>query len=167
MAIQYSIAIRSAKPGTKSEQVTVTKAYAVAQDTETMTFAKFCEHVSEHGGVNGGEIAKVIYDVTHCLREMLLEGKRVQIDGLGTFYISLKSKGANNPSEFTAEKITKVNTRLRMASLLTSLMDDADFKFVPTRNEFKEACQKVKNQTTIGGEDSGNGGNPDDGLVVD
>ena len=51
--IDYSIAMRNAQPGTKKEDVTVTKAYGVAQISEIMTLPDFAKHISSHGSVYG------------------------------------------------------------------------------------------------------------------
>ena len=47
--IPYSIAIRSAVPGTKKENVTVTKAYPVLQISESLTMEDLANHIADHG----------------------------------------------------------------------------------------------------------------------
>ena len=169
--IDYTIAVRSAHPGTKSENVSVTKAYGVAQQSEIMALSDFARHISEHGCVySRADVEAILILMVDCLREMLLQGRRVQMGDLGSFGVSLKTMGATNPSEFSADNIKAVNVAWSRGSAFRNLRDEATFRFVPTRNEMKEACQKVKNQTTIGGEDTidpDDGGNPDDGQVVD
>ena len=47
--INYSIVIRGTKPGTKTEDITETKAYGVAQISENLTINDFAKHIAEHG----------------------------------------------------------------------------------------------------------------------
>ena len=56
------------------------KAYAKAQVSEVMSFRQFAEHIADHGGYTRGKVKGVLSDMCQCLVEMLLEGKKVQLD---------------------------------------------------------------------------------------
>lgn len=79
------------------------KAYAKAQAREVMSFRSFVEHIAEHGGHNRGQVKGVLSDTCKCLVEQLLEGKKVILDELGSFWLSLNSEGAENCQIFTEE----------------------------------------------------------------
>ena len=72
------------------------KAYAKAQVKEVMTFRKFVEHIADHGGHKRGQVKGVLSDMCACLVEQLLEGKKILLDDLGNFSISLSSEGAGS-----------------------------------------------------------------------
>ena len=67
------------------------KAYARAQVKEVMTFRQFVDHIAEHGGHKRGQVKGVLSDTCSCLVEELLEGKKVLLDELGDFWVSLSS----------------------------------------------------------------------------
>ena len=93
--IDYSIAVRSAQPGTKKEDVTVTKAYGVAQISEIMTLADFAKHISTHGCVYGrADVQAILIMMADCMREQLLEGKKIQLGPLNLFLIFIR-KGSH------------------------------------------------------------------------
>ena len=80
--IPYSIVMR-ANPMNENDPK---KAYATAQQTETMSLEQFAEHISSHGSKYGEEdITAVAILITNCLVEMLLEGKKIQVGELGDF----------------------------------------------------------------------------------
>ena len=87
----------------------VQKAFAVAQYSEIMTIEKFAKHISTHGCVySRADISAILYLAVDCMREQLLEGKKIRLGDLGDFYVSLSSKGAENANAFTAQNITDV-----------------------------------------------------------
>ena len=51
------------------------------------------KHISEHGSVYTQDVVfGVLEKFRSCLVEMLLESKRVKIDGLGTFFTTLENE---------------------------------------------------------------------------
>ena len=148
--IDYSIAIRGTKPGTKKENIEETKVYAVAQAKETLTFSEICEHIASHNSKFGrGDVTAVVCEVVDCLRELLLDGKRVQLGDLGTFGVSLSSTGAKTCSEFTAANIKKVNVTWAKGTIFKTLKEFAHFRFVPSLNAQAVSKEEEKSQTTI------------------
>ena len=69
-------------------------AFAVAQYTGVMNIDKFSRHISSHGSVySRADIAAILYLTVDCMREQLLEGKKIRLGDLGDFSVSLSSKG--------------------------------------------------------------------------
>src|SRR5574344_92573 len=85
------------------------KAYAKAQVKQVMSFRQFVDHIAEHGGHKRGQVKGVLSDMCSCLVEQLLEGKKILLDELGDFWLSLSSTGADSCDAFTAKNITGVN----------------------------------------------------------
>ena len=157
--INYSIVVRSAKPGTKKENVTSTKAYPQLQSKATVTMTELAEHIAEHGSkYNRGDIYAVLSMGVDCARELMLDGKRVQMGDLGTFYASAKVEGAETAAKCTSANIKDLKVSFRPGKRFCNLIDDADFELVPTRAAQADAVTAAKNQETIQ-DNSGQGGN--------
>lgn len=109
------------------------KAYAKAQVKEVMSFRNFTQHIADHGGYTRGKVKGVISDMCECLVEMLLEGKKVQLDDLGDFWISLSSEGAESCEKFTAENIKEMNIIFTPGPDFENLISKAEFVPVASR----------------------------------
>ena len=75
----------------------------------------------------------MLADVASCVREQLLNGNKVQLEGLGTFGITLNSQGAESLKTFTADNIKKINIVYTPDAELENLIDDAAFDLVASR----------------------------------
>ena len=115
-------------PDTKDEALVesvVTNYFATAQYTEVMGIEKFARHIADHGTTySRADIMAILYMAVDCMREQLLEGKKIRLGELGDFSLSLSSKGAEIstlvlPSLMalrTAAWAERVATRLNSAS---------------------------------------------------
>ena len=142
------------------------KAYAKAQVKEVMSFRDFVSHIAEHGGYKRGQVKGVLSDMCSCLVEQLLEGKKVMLDELGNFWLSLSSEGAESCEAFSAKNITGVNIIFTPGEDFENLLSRASFNPVPSRslqNAALKAEKKgektididaVKNNTSSGGADN-------------
>ena len=109
------------------------KAYAKAQVKEVMTFRQFVAHIAEHGGHKRGQVKGVLSDTCSCLVEQLLEGKKILLDELGNFWISLTSMGAENCEAFTSKNITGVRIIFTPGEDFENLLGRASFNLVASR----------------------------------
>ena len=88
----------------------VLNAFAIAQYTDVMNIEKFSRHIATHGSVySRADIAAILYLAVDCMREQLLEGKKIRLGDLGDFAINLTSKGAETEDKFSVQNITGVN----------------------------------------------------------
>lgn len=68
------------------------------------------QHIRDHGSTLSTATIKHVFDeFKDCLLEMLMENKKVKINGLGTFYLALHSSGATSEEDFTADLITRTS----------------------------------------------------------
>ena len=68
------------------------------QRTDTLSKRGIVKHIAGHGTVYTRDVVDgVITKFRDCLIEKLTEGVAVKLDGLGTFYPSFESKGAESP----------------------------------------------------------------------
>ena len=148
--INYSIAIRSAQPGKKKNEITETKAYPVYQASDTLTAEDLAEHIAAHGSkYDEGDIAAILHLAVRCLRELLLEGKIVQLGKLGSFAPSLKVEGSASASTVSAENIKKVKVNFRPGKKFAEMRADAEFQCVPSREAQALAVAEARAQETL------------------
>ena len=86
------------------------KWYAQIKNLETLNTRKLASHISEHGSIYTPDVVYgVLEKFRSCLVEMLLESKKVKIDGLGTFYCTLENQknGAKKKEEYIPSKHMK------------------------------------------------------------
>ena len=109
-----------------------------ALDSDCITAVYGAEH-----GIKG-----VLADVACCLREQLLNGNKIQLDGLGTFGFTLSSQGAESLDKFTATNIKKINVIFTPDTDLEGLIDDAVFEPVASRVAQAAVLKAEKNNET-------------------
>jgi len=73
-----------------------------------MDLKQIAKKISRLSGVSEGVVNSVLKDFRTELKEELLLGRSVNIDGLGFFYLAARSKGADTAETFTANDITGV-----------------------------------------------------------
>ena len=77
------------------------KYYGKTVATTTMTYRELVKHMAEHNTVYGRDVCEgVATKLEDCVLEQLLEGKKVQFGDLGTFYLSVRSNGADDEEKF-------------------------------------------------------------------
>ena len=77
---------------------------------ETLNTRKLANHISEHGSIYTPDVVYgVLEKFRSCLIEMLLESKKVKIEGLGTFYCTVENQkgGALKKEDFNVNKHLK------------------------------------------------------------
>ena len=129
----------------------VQNAFAVAQYTDVMTIEKFARHIASHGCVySRADISAILYLAVDCMREQLLEGKKIRLGDLGDFSVSISSKGAETADKFSAQNITGVNVVWDCGQEFKSLIADAEFNLVASRSAQAAVLKAIKaGQTTV------------------
>ena len=80
------------------------KWFASVKAVETLNTRKLAQHISEHGSIYTPDVVYgVLEKFRSCLLEMLLESKKVKIDGLGIFYCTIENEkgGAVSQDKFS------------------------------------------------------------------
>ena len=149
-------------------------AYAIAQYADVMTIEKFARHISTHGCVySRADISAILYMAVDCMREQLLEGKKIRLGDLGDFSVSLTSKGAETAEKFSAQNITDVKVTWEPGAEFKTLKADAEFNLVASRKAQQAVIAAIKagetvvdlnktNDTPTGGGDTPSGGQTTD-----
>ena len=83
------------------------KHYARVKYLECLNTRKLSNHIAEHGSIYTPDVVYgVMEKFRSCLIEMLLQSKKVKIDGLGTFYATIECRkgGAVSKDKFSVQK---------------------------------------------------------------
>ena len=128
----------------------VLHAFAVAQYAEVMTIEKFARHIATHGCVySRADISAILYLAVDCMREMLLEGRKIRLGDLGDFSVSLSSKGAETAKQFSAANITAVNVVWDCGQEFKNLLADAEFNLVASRAAQAAVLKAIKSGSPV------------------
>jgi predicted histone-like DNA-binding protein len=140
-----------------SESAMFGKYYARLKSIETMNISKMAKHISEHGSVFTEDVVEgVMKKFKSCLIEMLLESKKVKVNGLGTFYLTCECQkgGADKEEDFNVKENLK-------ALHIRFLPDQTAEENLSSREFIKKAeFYNIKNLLNTG---SGDAITPDDG----
>ena len=153
------------KQNQNSSSVAYGKWFAQVKTLETLNTRKLAQHISEHGSIYTPDVVYgVLEKFRSCLIEMLLNSKKVKIEGLGTFYTTLENTkgGAQSKDKFN------VNSHLK-ALHIRFLPEQTTEENISSRQFLKQAefinidsLLKKEEETENGGDsnggDSGNSG---------
>ena len=130
---------------------------------ETLNTRKLAQHISEHGSIYTPDVVYgVLEKFRSCLIEMLLESKKVKIEGLGTFYTTLENtKGG-------AQSKDKFNVNSHLKALHIRFLPEQTTEENISSNQFLKQAEfinidsllKKEEETENGGDSTGgDGGN--------
>ena len=144
-------------------------AFAISQYTDVMTIEKFAKHITSHGSVySRADISAILYMAVDCMREMLLEGKKIRLGDLGDFSLLLSSKGAETADKFTAQNITNVKVQWEPGQQFKNLLEDAEFNLVASRSAqaaIIKAIREGKTNVDLNVPETPDGGGDGDGTT--
>ena len=89
--------------------------YAKAVSTETLALRDMAKHITSHGSPFTVDVVMGVLEAFRgCCIEQLLESKKVKVEGLGTFYVTIANKkgGEKDLSKFNIATIAQ-GLRLR------------------------------------------------------
>ena len=135
------------------------KWFAQIKTLETLNTRKLANHISEHGSIYTPDVVYgVLEKFRSCLLEMLLNSKKVKIEGLGTFYCTLENQknGALEKEEFNVNKHIK-GLHIRFLPEQTTEEDISSRQFLK-QAEFINIDSLLKKE-----EETGNGGDSNGG----
>ena len=132
------------------------KTYARMVPTGTLGTDEICDHIAKHGTIYTSDIVKgVVEKFINCFEELLLEGYKLKLDGLGTFYLSVKTEGTETEEEFIPNANIK---KVRVAFLGDKAKSSEYATVVMTR---KAQWRDVNDLTGSEGESAGSTGGND------
>jgi predicted histone-like DNA-binding protein len=123
MAIFYR-KIQRANP----QDRTVTKWYPVLNSLGMVKSKEVARQMSDETTMNPKEAEIAVYELVKVAKRLLLSGYTVQLDDLGTFYLTANAKGADNESDVTAANVQGLNIRFRPAASFKAEIAKAEIK---------------------------------------
>ena len=102
---------RKVMVGKKNEQrQQVQKTYGKIIYRGTLTLSDMAEHVMKHGSVYTEDVViGVITKLKSCMQEMLADGYKVKLDGIGTLYPVCSSEGVADAKDYSAnDNVTRL-----------------------------------------------------------
>ena len=134
---------------------------------ETLNTRKLARHIAEHGSVYTQDVVEgVLTKAESCILEMLLESKKVKLEGLGTFYLMAQNKkgGATSIDKFTPKgSLVGLHIRFLPDSSSDSQLNSKDMlqkaTFMWAEDLKREAAE---GRPDNGGSAAGNGTTSDD-----
>ena len=149
------------------------KWFAQVKSLETLNTRKLAQHISEHGSIYTPDVVfGVLEKFRSCLIEMLLNSKKVKIEGLGTFYCTLENQkhGARNKEDYSVREHIK-GLHIRFLPEQTTeenissreFLKKAEFILIDSLLPKEKAEEAGGSQSGNGGSQSGNGGSQNQG----
>ena len=121
------------------------KYYARVKYLESLNTRKLSNHIAEHGSIYTPDVVYgVMEKFRSCLLEMLLNSKRVKIEGLGTFYTTLEcTKGG-------AETEDKFNVNEHIKGIHIRFLPEQAQELNLSSREFLKKCDFIDVNTLAG-----------------
>ena len=97
---------------TNEQSAAYGKTYGRLMLMDTLNTNDLCRHIMKHGTIFTPDVVKgVIERFVMCFEELLLEGNKIKLDGLGTFYLSVSTEGALSEEQFTASNVKAIRIK--------------------------------------------------------
>ena len=145
---------------------------------KTVNVDELAKHMSEHNTpYSKGAIKGVLTDMIGCIRELMLEGKAVKLDGLAIFSAGIKTKKKGAPTsedfsttkhidsvymraratgEFTRQELTKAGNVTELPKNFTDYHEEDDEPQNPSGGSGSQSGGGSDSGSTSGGSQSGN-----------
>ena len=116
------------------------------------------KHIMEHGSVYTDDVVVgLVRKFTHCIQELLTQGKKVKLDGIGTLYLSASTSGVEKPEDWDPQQHIKA-VRVRL------LPDQSDDSLYSVKG-LRRAASFRRLPKNLATDDEG--GDDDNGFVED
>ncbi|MBO4482312.1 MAG: hypothetical protein J5735_00675, partial [Prevotella sp.] len=146
---------------------------------ETLSLRDMAKHITSHGSPYTVDVVMGVLEVFRsCCIEQLLESKKVKVEGLGTFYVTIANKkgGEKDLSKFNINSMA-VGLRLRFLPETATeesisqreflkkarFIDVADLANLDETPENEEGGTVIEDDGSLTGGDNGSTGSPQDG----
>ena len=129
------------------------KWFAHSKTIETLNTRKLAQHISEHGSIYTPDVVYgVLEKFRSCLIEMLLDSKRVKIDGLGTFFTTIENEKGGAVSE------EKFSVSSNLKALHIRFLPEQEQEMNISSREFFKKAEFINIDTLKGGGSSAGSG---------
>ena len=110
------------------------KYYPEADTKEPLNLKGFARHISEHGKLVDYPMAVlVLQNIVACLKEMVIQGQPVKLDGFGTFSPSIESDG----------KVAQNTVEKSLAMGIDNLIAGVHLRFMPENSKGEKLTSRA------------------------
>ncbi len=143
--VQRTVQVKDADNKRKKVQ----KTYGKIIYRKTLSLDDMAEHIMKHGSVYTEDVViGVITKLKTCMQEMLADGHKVKLDGIGTLYPTLTSEGVEDAKDYSpSENITRVG--------IAFLADQSRKSMYKARSMRDAVSLSTKLYSELTGEDEG------------
>ena len=106
----------------------LSKWYPVLKSLGMVKSKEVAKQMADETTMNPKEAEIAVYEMVKVTKRLLLSGYTVQLDDLGTFYLTAKAKGSDNESDVTAANVEGLNIRFRPAASFKADIAKAELK---------------------------------------
>ena len=130
---------------------------------QSVNLKYIAQKMQDRSSLSVGDIKSVIQNFVEKMKEQLLEGKTVNIAGLGVFLLAAKSKGEEKAEDVTAKSVDSVriffqaNKELKITKTATRAGEKLDLV------SLDDYLKGLSNVPAGGGSDGGSGDSSGDG----
>ncbi|MFA8433263.1 MAG: HU family DNA-binding protein [Marinifilaceae bacterium] len=107
-----------------------TKYYAHVVSKDTYDISNVAHRISDISSLSIMDVHAVLLGLSKVFPDMLCEGNRIRLEGLGTFSLGVKSDGETNEDDITAHNIKKVRLKFSPDNQLTEVLQQTKFEKV-------------------------------------
>lgn len=108
------------------------KLYPRMIDNETADFQQLCQKIAKHGSHTKGTVISVMSDMVDVMKELLGEGKTIDLDELGTFKLSIGTDNYVTPdTPYQKRKVAVRGVNFQPCKLLMDAIGTPKFRTVP------------------------------------
>lgn len=130
------------------------KFYATAQKSQNINLDDIANAISVGTTVTRADVWAVIIAMMEQFMKELKNGNSVTLGELGTFRITIKSKGAETAEDFSTSLIKASSVRYFPSRKIKNLNNELSFNKVPSRKTVALAMNgKLQDEEEEGGED--------------
>lgn len=130
---------------------------------KVVTMNKIAKRMERTGALSAQDALHTIQNFIIELKQELVEGNKVKVDGLGTFHITFACEGTDEEKDCTVKKIKRVNVKFSVDNSLRLVNDNT----ATTRGGDNNVQFYIKGETepSSTGNGSGSTGGDDDDFI--
>jgi len=158
-----SVPVRSYQRNKLLGDKTSPKFYFLRQEpgsSKVSTIESIAQDIEASGALSAEDVTHTMKSFVRQLKKVLIEGNKVKVEGLGTFYITFSTTGTAVEKDCTVKNINRVNIRFAVDNSLRLANDTT----ATTRGGANNVSFYIKGETAPssgGGSDDGGGGEED------
>lgn len=152
-----SVPVKRYQRNQKLGDKTSPKLYYLRQEpgsSKVATIATIAREIEASGALSAEDVTHGMQSFVRQLRKSLIEGNKVKVDGLGTFFMTFSATGGATEKECTVKNIYRVNIRFAVDNALRLANDSV----ATTRGGDNNVRFYIKGETST---ESGGGGMED------